>query len=447
MTAADASLPHEARFATPAVVESLHRLKLHNPAINAFSDVTGDRARAQAAALDEARDKGLPLIGLTFAAKNLFDVTGRKTAAGSIINLDAAAAAQDAVAVRLLSEAGAVLVGTTNMDEFAYGFTSENSHFGAVRNPHDHDRTAGGSSGGSAAAVAAGIVPLALGTDTNGSIRVPAACCGVFGFKPSFGRVGMDGAFPFVEALDHVGLFAANAMDLAQAGRVLLRSREGVIKNARPRLSRTDRADSGLRIGILDQYFDRYMDDAVRRAFESFTASFVDAIPVTLACAEEIRAAAVLLTAREGGERHCAMLRSRYDDFDPNVRVRLAAGLLVEDDWLAKAQQVLAWARRQAPDIFTKADILLAPAIPCLPPRLGQETIVLGTQEMPTRLSLGLLTQPLTPMGLPIVSAPLASAEELPVGVQIIAPHGGDEALLGFVAHLEARGLLRPFSR
>lgn len=433
--------------ATAAVVASLSRMQSGDATINAFTKVTDERAKAQAARLDAGGAEGLPLHGLTFGAKNLFDVEGEATAAGSIINLDLPLPERDAKAVRLLSDAGAVLVGMTNMDEYAYGFTTENNHYGAVRNPHDHARTAGGSSGGSAAAVAADMVPLAIGTDTNGSIRVPAACCGIFGLKPTFGRVSMDGAFPFVDSLDHVGPFAANSKDLAAAGAALLGSDASAIEAAHERFAKTDRADGGLRIGILGGYFDRYMDDAVRAAFTEFTGHFPEAGHVELPSAADIRAAAFLLTAREGGERHRAMLLTRYDDFDPNSRDRLTAGLLVEDEWLAKAREILEWARGQAQSLFAEVDILLAPAIPCLPPLLGQDTIVLGGEEMPTRGSLGLFTQPLTPMGMPIVSAPLAGARDLPVGAQIIAAHDRDETLLGFVAHLEARGLLRRFGR
>lgn len=433
------------RRATKSVEASLSRLEALNPEINAFTAVTSTRAQRQATAFDDAQDAELPLLGMTFGAKNLFDIEGEVTAAGSVINLDRPPARRDATAVRLLTKAGAVLVGMTNMDEYAYGFTTENHHYGAVRNPNDPARTSGGSSGGSAAAVAAGIVPVALGTDTNGSIRVPAACCGVFGLKPTFGRVSTEGAFPFIDSLDHVGPFAANTADLATVSAVLLRSEPSLIEAARMRFSRTGRIDGGLRIGLLSGYFDDFMDEHVRRVVRDFVSGFEHAIHVQLPCVEEIRAAVFILTAREGGDRHRPMLRARYDDFDPKVRDRLAAGLLVSDEGLAKARQVLDWARSKGAGLFAEADILVAPAIPCLPPLLGQDMISLAGQEMPMRSSLGLFTQVLTPMGMPIVSAPLAGASDLPVGVQILAPYGRDETLLGFVAHLEALGLVRQF--
>lgn len=441
--------PRGDRTMLDVVENTLSRLEERNPAINAFTTVTAERARAQAQVLDKARGEGpaLPLAGLTFAAKNLFDVQGEATAAGSVINLDLGPATQDSEAVRLMSEAGAILVGMTNMDEYAYGFTTENTHYGAVRNPHDYSRTAGGSSGGSAAVVAAGIVPLALGTDTNGSIRVPAACCGIFGLKPTFGRVSLNGAFPFIDRLDHAGPFAANSADLTAASLVLLGMTDeaAAIEALRVQLARSDRADGGLRVGILNGYFDRYMDDEVRSAFTSFTNALGTTTPVTLPYAEEIRAAAFLLTAREGGERHESALLQRYNDFDPNSRDRLTAGLLVQEEWLDQARRILDWARNQTESLFAECDIIIAPSTPCAAPLLGQDSMMLDGQEVPTRGSLGLFTQPLTPMGMPIVGAPLADSGDLPVGIQIIAPHNGEAMLLAFVSHLEDRGLLKAF--
>ena len=164
--------------------------------LNCFTSVLRERSVGAATVVDDD-PRRYPLAGLPFAAKNLFDVQGHATIAGSIINKEHSPAVRDSTAVARLSSAGAVLVGTTNMDEYAYGFSTENSHYGPTRNPHDTSRIAGGSSGGSAAAVAAGIVPVALGTDTNGSIRVPASLCGIYGLKPTYGRLSRAGTFPF----------------------------------------------------------------------------------------------------------------------------------------------------------------------------------------------------------------------------------------------------------
>ncbi|HVJ59444.1 MAG TPA: amidase family protein, partial [Burkholderiaceae bacterium] len=199
------------------VVASLERIAATEPRVNAFTEITAARAQRRARQLD--RDRGalrdLPLAGVPFSVKKLFDIEGLRTLAGSKIEHDAAPAARDAVLVQRLEAAGAVLVGALNMDEYAYGFTTENSHVGPTRNPHDPSRTAGGSSGGSAAAVAAGQVPLTLGSDTNGSIRVPSSFCGLFGLKPTYGRLTRAGTFPFVLSLDHLGPVTRTVEDLA----------------------------------------------------------------------------------------------------------------------------------------------------------------------------------------------------------------------------------------
>ena len=201
-----------------AVVEQvLSEIARLDPRLNCFTAVFADRARKAAMAVDARVARGeYPglLAGVPFGVKNLFDVKGQVTVAGSKILRGAEPAKDDAVMIRRLEAAGAILIGALNMDEFAYGFSTENEHYGTTRNPHDESRIAGGSSGGSAAAVAARLLPLALGSDTNGSVRVPASLCGVFGLKPTFGRLDRTGMYPFVDSLDHVGIFTRTAADL-----------------------------------------------------------------------------------------------------------------------------------------------------------------------------------------------------------------------------------------
>src|SRR5712672_4088546 len=204
-----------------AVTEAaLARIAKHNPVLNCFTDVTADRARAKARAVDAAVTAGQnpgPLAGVPYAVKNLFDVQGLPTRAGSKINRDLAPSPRDATLIERMDAAGAVLVGALNMGEYAYDFTGENVHDGPSRNPHDVTRMTGGSSGGSGAAVGGGLVPLALGSDTNGSIRVPSSFCGIFGLKPTYGRLSRARTFPFVASLDHVGPFARTVADLVLA--------------------------------------------------------------------------------------------------------------------------------------------------------------------------------------------------------------------------------------
>ncbi|MDB5404294.1 MAG: putative glutamyl-tRNA (Gln) amidotransferase subunit, partial [Rhodopila sp.] len=203
--------------ATAVIGECLERIDRLNPALNAFTAVTADRARAKAAAIDASGAKSGPLAGVPFAVKNLIDVAGLPTLAGSKINRDHPPAAADAPLIVRLEAAGAILVGALNMGEYAYDFTGENAHDGPSRNPHDTTRMAGGASGGSGSAVGGGLVPLALGSDTNGSIRVPASFCGLFGLKATYGRLTRAGSFPFVSSLDHLGPLARNTIDVAVA--------------------------------------------------------------------------------------------------------------------------------------------------------------------------------------------------------------------------------------
>src|SRR5438874_5209189 len=248
--------------ASAVVRAALARIAADNPVLNAFTAVLEDRALAKARAIDAARLAGHPLgalAGVPFAVKNLFDIAVLATLAGSKINRERALAVRDATAIARLEAQGAVLVGALNMGEYAYDFTGENVHYGPSRNPHDLARMPGGSSGGSGAAVAGGLVPLALGSDTNGSIRVPASLCGIFGLKPTYGRLSRAGAFPFVASLDHVGPLARSARDLALA----YDSMQGydrddpvcVDRAPEPVTPLLGRGSGGLRIAVAAGYF------------------------------------------------------------------------------------------------------------------------------------------------------------------------------------------------
>jgi aspartyl-tRNA(Asn)/glutamyl-tRNA(Gln) amidotransferase subunit A len=241
---------------------ALARIAAGDHQLNCFTAVTAETALTDAARIDreiaQGNNPGI-LAGVPFAVKNLFDIAGLTTLAGSKINAENPAASLDATAVAKLKQAGAVLVGALNMDEYAYGFVTENSHYGATHNPHDLQRVAGGSSGGSAAAVAAGLVPLTLGSDTNGSIRVPAALCGVFGFKPTYGRLSRAGVALFSSSLDHIGHFARSVQDIATVFDVLQGEDDGdPICTKRPPelvLPQLTQDISDIRIAIASDYF------------------------------------------------------------------------------------------------------------------------------------------------------------------------------------------------
>jgi 1-carboxybiuret hydrolase len=257
---------------------SLARITATDGRVNAFTDRTAVRALAEADALDarlaagDARTAALPLLGVPYAVKNLFDVAGLTTLAGSKIERGQPPARRDALLVERAQAAGAVLVGALNMDEYAYGFTTENSHVGPCRNPHDLTRISGGSSGGSGAALAAGQVPITLGSDTNGSIRVPASLCGVFGLKPTYGRLPRTRSYPFVASLDHLGPFARHVGDLAAVYDALQGHDAAgvvrVVRPAEPTLVRLGAGTGGLRIGVLGGWFREMADDDARAAVD-----------------------------------------------------------------------------------------------------------------------------------------------------------------------------------
>jgi amidase/aspartyl-tRNA(Asn)/glutamyl-tRNA(Gln) amidotransferase subunit A len=338
-----------------------------------------------------------------------------------------------------------VLVGALNMDEYAYGFTTENSHDGPARNPHDTTRVAGGSSGGSAAAVAAGLVPLALGTDTNGSIRVPASLCGVFGLKPTFGRLSRRGAFPFVASLDHVGPFARCVADLAACYDAL----QGADpldpgcapRTAEPVAAELARGADGLRIGVLGGYFDAMSGPLAREAVARVADCLGARRGVELPLAQEGRAAAFVVTASEGGALHLPLLRSRYDDFEPLSRDRFIAGSLIPAAWYLKAQRVRATYRDAAARVFRDFDVLVAAATPVEAQPIGTEWIELNGARLPARASMGVLTQPISCIGLPVVAAPVPLPGRLPIAVQLIAAPWREVDAFRVAAVLERAGV------
>jgi amidase/aspartyl-tRNA(Asn)/glutamyl-tRNA(Gln) amidotransferase subunit A len=411
--------------------------------------VLAQRAQERAEALDRQVANG-SLSGMTFAVKNLFDVANLPTLAGSKIERSAAPARQDATLVRRLEAAGAVLVGTLNMDEYAYGFTTENSHEGATCNPHDLGRIAGGSSGGSAAAVAAGQVPVALGSDTNGSIRVPASLCGVFGLKPTFGRLPRTGTYPFVASLDHLGPFARSVQDLALTYDALQgpdpqdpACAQRAVEPATPLLGR---GCDGLRIGVLGGWFRTQSGTAALAAVARVAEALEVQREVVWPETDRARAAAFLITNAEGATLHLHDLKTRAADFEPLSRDRFLAGALLPAAWVVQAQRVRRWYAQQAAASFRDVDMLLAPATPCVATPIGTEWLDVAGQRLPARPSLGLLTQPISCIGLPVATVPVwgcdPAAPHLPIGVQVIAAPWREDLCLRVARALEAAGVV-----
>ncbi|MCQ8240611.1 AtzE family amidohydrolase [Rhizosaccharibacter radicis] len=437
------------RSAGDVVRDALDRIRRHDAILNCFTLLREDEALAEADAVDRAIARGQaagPLSGVPFAVKNLFDVTGVTTIAGSSVLAGAPPAPRDADAVARLRRAGAVLLGCLNMDEFAYGFSTENAHHGDTANPHDPSRIAGGSSGGSAAAVAAGFVPLSLGSDTNGSIRVPASLCGVYGLKPTFGRLSRRGAFPFVHSLDHVGPFARTVRDLSLCYDLMQGSDPEDPAQARrapePATPDLEQGIDGSRVALLGGWFRRGASAQALRAADRVAAALGAAETVELPDAERARSAAFCLTGAEGGALHRDRLATDMDRYDPAVRDRLLAGLLQPAGVAVEAQRLRSSFRAQARDLFGRVDLLVAPATPFPAVRRGQATIELDGQQVPARANMGLYTQPISFIGLPALSVPVLDGEDLPIGVQIIGRPWDEALLLRAASALERAGIV-----
>ncbi len=428
--------------------DALAQIAANNARLNCFSEVFAEEALADADAIDARRARGEalpPLAGVPVAVKNLFDVCGHTTIAGSKLLRDAPPATEDAAAVASMRQAGAIVLGALHMDEFAYGFTTENSHYGAVRNPHDVSRIAGGSSGGSGSAVGAGLVRIALGSDTSGSIRVPSALCGAWGLKPSFGRLSRRGCYPFVDTLDHVGPLAASSIELALAYDAMQgpdardpacaqRAAEAVT----PLLGQDPaQLTAGLRIAVAGGYFKDNAEDEAWQAVQTAAGLLGSRREVDVAHASQGRAGAFIITAHEAGQRHWPQLRERGADFEPLSRDRLLAGAFAPAAWVEQAHQFRARFRREMDRLFNEVDVILTPATPRSATKIGATSMQVRGQEMIPRAHMGMLTQPISFIGLPAAVAPYMPAGRMPVGVQIIAPMWREDWCLRVARALE----------
>ncbi len=432
---------------TDAVIARIQALDRQ---FNSFTAVLADRARSEARAVDALRAKNgalPPLAGVPYAVKNLFDLKGVTTLAGARLRVEDPPARNDATLVQRMHAAGAVLTGALNMDAYAYGFTTENTHFGVTRNPRDPTRVAGGSSGGSGAAVAAGLAYFSLASDTNGSIRVPSSFCGTFGLKPTFGRLSRTGSYPFVPSLDHLGPLARNAGDLALVYDALQGADAAdpacAGRPVEPALPSLERGLRDLRVGVLGGHFEHWADAAARDAVSRAGAALGAIDTVMLPEAHRARAAAFIITAAESGAFYAEELRRRPEDFEPLSRERLCAGAMLPAGWYVRAQRFRRWFQESVREVFSRYDLLLAPATPCTATPIGAETMVLNGETLPVRPNIGLLTQPISFIGLPVAVAPLWTGDGMPIGVQLIAAPWREDLCLRAARALEAAGLAK----
>jgi AtzE family amidohydrolase len=448
MSASDIAQAVAARKRSAAEVTeaALARIRKHDEVLNSFTDVTAERARARAREIDAAVAAGKsvgPLAGVPFAVKNLFDVKGLSTRAGSKINRDLAPASRDATLIERMEAAGAVLLGALNMGEYAYDFTGENVHDGPSRNPHDPSRMTGGSSGGSGSAVGGGLVPIALGSDTNGSIRVPSSFCGIFGLKPTYGRLSRARSYPFVASLDHLGPFARNVRDLALAYDAMqgpdADDAACTTRPVEPVAGLLAQGIGGLKVAIAGGYFQKNLFPEAQEAVARVAKAFGATQTVILPEAARARAAAYIITTTEGASLHLERLRKRPEDFDPAVRDRLIAGAMVPAVLVDRAQKFRRWYRAKVLELFRSVDVILAPATPCIAPKIGQTTFVLDGVELPVRANIGIHTQPISFIGLPVVAVPVP-LQPMPIGVQIIAAPWREDITLRVAHALEKMG-------
>jgi aspartyl-tRNA(Asn)/glutamyl-tRNA(Gln) amidotransferase subunit A len=429
----------------------LARIEKLNPKLNAFITVTAELAIEQAKRADREFAQGIdrgPLHGIPVAHKDLLCTDGILTTSGSKIfasyvpNFDAAV-------VERMHGAGAVLLGKTGLHEHAYGITSTNPHYGAIRNPWDPERIPGGSSGGSAVAVATGMALLATGTDTGGSIRVPASYCGVTGLKPTFGRVSKFGALPLGFTLDHIGPMARTVRDTAAALQVMAGfDRRDLSSGAHPvqhylppegELSLT-----GVKIGIPQNFFFEQLDQQVDNAvhFMAYTAEDLGAelVSFRVPSGQQLNVIAQVTLLAEAASVHEPYIRRRRNEYGDDVRALLDMGRLIPATDYLQAQRLRRRILGVYLNLLQQVDCLLVPATPTAAPRIGRNEVAIGNVMEDTRLAATRLVRGFNALGLPVLSMPAGfSREGLPIGCQLVGRPWREAELIRIGAALEDR--------
>ena len=422
--------------------QCLQRIAELQPRLNAFIRVMADEARRDAEAADRelaaGRDRG-PLHGVPIAVKDLIDIKGVPTTAASRVR-EGHVASADAPVITQLRSAGAVLIGKTNLDEFAFGTTSENSAFGLVRNPVDPARTPGGSSGGSAVAVATGMALAALGSDTGGSIRIPAAACGIVGLKPTIGEISIDGVVPLSRTFDHLGPFAATVADVAIVYRAMCGHGlpgSGIRDRGSDELRIPDPASRipVLRFGIPRGYLMDLLDADVRARFDEAAAALRAAgaqiTDVAIASAAMTPAVYIHIHSSEGATYHAKTLDTQAGRYTPVVRRRLELGRYVLAQDYVRAMEGREVLRREVDAALAECDALMLPTLPIPAPPIGAETVIVNGKEEPVRALMLRETQLFNVSGHPAISIPCGvTSHGLPVGLQLVGHRNRTEALL-----------------
>ncbi len=387
-----------------ATEECLQKITADNPKLNAFILVTADEALKQAREADReiaaGQDRG-PLHGVPISIKDLLDINGLPTTAASHVR-DGHVAAKDATTIMHLRQAGAVFVGKTNLHEFAFGTTSEDSAFGPARNPHDASRSPGGSSGGSAASIAAGMALASIGTDTGGSIRIPAAACGTVGLKATHGEVSADGCVPLSRALDHVGPLAQTVTDACLVYHALLGDAHAAPPAPMP--------IHGIRLAVPRKYFCDVLDEEVRARFEEaldrLRAAGAHVDDVDIHHAADIGPVYLHLQLADAAAYHAATLDSMPEKYTPNVRLRLEMSRYVLAEDYVRALEGREVLRREVDAALAQHDALILPTLPIPAPKIGEAMVQIGGQPEPVRSMMLRLTQLFDVTGHPAIAMP-----------------------------------------
>ena len=413
---------------TELTQEALDRIARVSPRIGAFITVTEEAALARAGELDRDLARGIdhgPLHGIPVAHKDAFYTAGVLTTAGTKV-LAGFVPDEDADLVRRLREAGTVTVGKTNLHELCHGITSDNPHFGPVRNPWNVERIPGGSSGGSGAALSAGLVPLATGTDTGGSIRIPASYCGVVGLKPTYGKLSCRGVVPLAFTLDHVGPMATTVRDVAIGFQAAAPEHPDV---------------TGLRIGVPENFFfdrlDAEVTASVRQAVQTAAGLGARVSEVRLPDVDALNTVGRLIQLAEASTVW-RRYQDRREDFGADVFALLQQGLLIPATDYLDAQRVRRMLAIEFARIWSSIDCLLTPVTAVTAPRIGETTVRINGSEEDVRLASTRLTRPFNVLGWPALAMPCGfSRSGMPIGLQLIAPPDGEDTLFRTGAALE----------
>jgi aspartyl-tRNA(Asn)/glutamyl-tRNA(Gln) amidotransferase subunit A len=426
--------------------ECLGRIGVENPRLNAFILVMADEARQQARAADRelaaGHDRG-PLHGVPISVKDLYDIRGTATTAASRVR-DGHVAARDAATIAHLRQAGAVFVGKTNLHEFAFGTTNEDSAFGPARNPHDPSRSPGGSSGGSAASVAAGMALATLGTCTGGSIRIPAAACGIVGLKPSFGEVSTDGIVPLSRTFDHAGPLTQTVADASLVYHGLLGDAGAMPPAPMP--------VSGLRLAVPRRYFCDLLDDEVRARFEEALARLRGAGAhvgdVDIHHASAIAPVYLVIVLADAAAYHAATLDSMPEKYTAPVRLRLEMGRYVLGEDYVRALAGREVLRREVDASLAQHDALVLPTLPIPAPPIGATSVKAGATTEPVRNLMLRLTQLFNVTGHPAISLPIdTTSSGLPCGIQLVGCRAQTDGLLRVALACERYAISVPSPR